>query len=360
MTRIEDELRDLYRAVTDQVTERDVPGLYAKRRRRAARFAPLAAAAAVVVAIAAGLAVPKLVGSPGQPAEVKSGSASVSPPFMLVMKAADDIAKDRLAVLSAATGRVTSTVPQPRKGSGWYDTAITGSGTRFVLAARPAAGNACQPTYLYTLTLSATGAPASLKPWTVPAVNAQLTTMAVSADGKTLAYTSIPCHGGSAVLGVITGHTVRTLPGADPVPFGVPSLSADGSVLAYVQRGPGAFATARLLYTSSAAPSTFLFGYPANVLDPQVVLSQDGTAAYVFWSNGTDHYLTGYGIEPGGVRPVRPLLFHEAIPNERDLVWAGDRLFLWGGERTYLVNPANGKLTWFPALWLEHWDAVWW
>jgi hypothetical protein len=356
MTRLEDELRDLYRAVTDQVREQDVPGLHAKKRPRAALFAPLAAAAAVVVAIGAGLAVPRLVSSPGQPAGQKSSTATVSPPFMVVATFASASGEDRLAVLSAATGRMTGTVPPPRKDFTWDDVATTGSGTTFVLAAKPTHGNTC-PTYLYTLTLSATGAPVSVRPWTVPVVNARLSTMTMSADGSTLGYTAVACHGSSAMLGVISGHTMKTWPESYWLSGYVPSLSADGSVLAYYQRGPGGHVTARLLDTRSAASSKFLFMYPANVLTPQVLLSRDGAAAYVFWSDGTHSHLTGYRIGRGG---ERPLLFQEAIPNERDLVWAGDRLFLWGGQRTYLVNPANGKLAGYPALWLENWSAVWW
>jgi hypothetical protein len=191
----------------------------------------------------------------------------------------------------------------------------------------------------------------------VPVVNARLSTMTMSADGSTLGYTAAACHGSSAMLGVISGHTMKTWPESYWLSGYIPSLSADGSVLAYYQRGPGGHVTARLLDTRSDASSKFLFMYPANVLTPQVLLSRDGAAAYVFWSDGTHSHLTGYRIGPDGERPV---LFHEAIATERDLVWAGDRLFLWGGQRTYLVNPANGKLTGYPALWLENWSAVWW
>jgi hypothetical protein len=69
MTRLEDRLRDAYRAVTDTVREDELPGLDGKRARNRRRgrltaFAPVAAAAAVVVAIVAGVAVPKLASSP--------------------------------------------------------------------------------------------------------------------------------------------------------------------------------------------------------------------------------------------------------------------------------------------------------
>jgi hypothetical protein len=75
---LEDELRELYREVTETIREEDLPGLYEPRARTSRRswfgaFAPLAAAGAVVVAIGLGVAVPKLVSAasrsaPGAPA----------------------------------------------------------------------------------------------------------------------------------------------------------------------------------------------------------------------------------------------------------------------------------------------------
>jgi hypothetical protein len=68
---LEDELRELYRAVTETIREEDLPGLYEPRARTRRRswfgaFAPLAAAAAVVVAIGLGVAVPKLMSAPSR------------------------------------------------------------------------------------------------------------------------------------------------------------------------------------------------------------------------------------------------------------------------------------------------------
>jgi hypothetical protein len=70
---LEDELRELYRAVTETIREEDLPGLYEPRARTRRRswfgaFAPLAAAAAVVAAIGLGVAVPKLVSAPSRSA----------------------------------------------------------------------------------------------------------------------------------------------------------------------------------------------------------------------------------------------------------------------------------------------------
>ena len=183
MTSLEDRLRDAYRTVTDTVREDELPGLDGRRartRRRRSRFstfAPLAAAAAVVVAIVASVAVPKWVGSPSPPATPATPSPSAipagTPPFVVIMNKPDGRGYlGPLVVVSAATGRVTGTVPEPMPDTTWYDAAPTGSGTTFVLAATPLRGGLCNPSYLYTLTLLASGAPASLKPWTDPVVPA--------------------------------------------------------------------------------------------------------------------------------------------------------------------------------------------
>jgi hypothetical protein len=84
---LEDELRELYRAVTETIREEDLPGLYEPRARTPRRswfgaFAPLAAAAAVAVAIGLGVAVPKLVSAPirsAPPAGPSSFAAAPAP-----------------------------------------------------------------------------------------------------------------------------------------------------------------------------------------------------------------------------------------------------------------------------------------
>jgi len=80
---LEDELRELYRAVTETIREEDLPGLFEPRARTRRRswsgaFAPLAAAVAVVVAIGLGVAVPKLVSAPGRLAPPASPTAPSS------------------------------------------------------------------------------------------------------------------------------------------------------------------------------------------------------------------------------------------------------------------------------------------
>ena len=87
MNGLEDELRELYRAVTGTIREQDLPGLYEPRARTRRRswsgaFAPLAAAAAVVVAIGLGVAVPKLVSVPRRPAPPASPAPTATSPAL--------------------------------------------------------------------------------------------------------------------------------------------------------------------------------------------------------------------------------------------------------------------------------------
>ena len=87
MRSLEDELRELYRAVTETIREENLPGLFdprARTRRRSwsGAFAPLAAAAAVVVAIGLGVAVPKLVSAsldPHSPRPARPSSTTSLP-----------------------------------------------------------------------------------------------------------------------------------------------------------------------------------------------------------------------------------------------------------------------------------------
>jgi hypothetical protein len=220
MTSLEDRLRDAYRAVTDMVREEEVPGPHEKRTRtrrrsRFSTFAPLAAAAAVVVAVGTGVAVPKWLSSPSRPATPAAPATSAiptgTPPFVVVFNKPDGRGYvGPLVVVSAATGRITGSVPEPRTNTTWYDAKPTGNGTTFILAATPLRGGLCNPTYLYTLTLSSRGAPVSLKPWTDPVVPAELVELSASANGGTLAFIEDQCNSLDQEIGIIRDDRMKT------------------------------------------------------------------------------------------------------------------------------------------------------
>ena len=228
MRSLEDELREAYRSVTGTVREQDLPGLYqrrarCRRRSRFSAFAPLAAAAAVVVAVGFGLVMPGLLSAPGRLAAPTAIPATprTTPPFMIIVNTPN--ARRPLAVVSAATGRTTATVAVPRKGTVWFDVAPTASGTRFIVAATLLRGGLCNPTYLYTLTLLASGMPASLRPWTVPVVHAEIGSLSASADGGTLAFVQTACRGPDQQIGIIRGGRMKTW--REPYPLFADDLS---------------------------------------------------------------------------------------------------------------------------------------
>ena len=369
MTSLEDRLREAYRTVTDTVREDELPGLDGRRARtrrrdRFSAFAPLAAAAAVVIAIVASVAVPKLAGSPGPPAAPAApGPGAGTPPFVLIMNKADSHGNvGPLVVVSAATGRVTGKVPAPRKGTTWYDVALTGSGTTFVLAATPSRGGSCNPSYLYTLTLSASGAPASLKPWTDPVVPLEITSITASADGGALAFVADQCRGGDQEIGFIRGRTMKTW--LTPGFAGFLSLSADGSMLGYAESDFGQGGTARVLDTrfapgSATAASKIMYTYPADGREPVVTLGAGGTTMYVSWITGRDSFhLTGFRIGSSGVQGT---LFRRTLPGGVSVSWAGSQLLVWDPRvAVYLVDPLTGNAEKVRGkAWTGSWGIYW-
>jgi hypothetical protein len=254
-----------------------------------------------------------------------------------------------LVVVSAAAGRITGRVPDPRKGTTWSNVAVTGSGTLFVLSAVPARGGLCNPTYLYKLTLSASGAPASLTPWTDPVVPAEIDSLTASADGGTLAFIETGCRGPGEEIGFIRGGRMKTWQEPDLLSADFLSLSADGSVLGYAETAMGQGGRVRVLDTSSAAGSAaaagqIIYSYPAGARGPSVVIGADAATMYVAWVTGFDTFhLAGYRIGSGG---VQGMLFRRTLPTGLHLSWAGGQLLTYDQEgAVYLVDPGTGHVT---------------
>jgi hypothetical protein len=376
MKNLEDELRELYRAVTDTIREEDLPGLHEKRARprrfRLGRFsvgqfgafAPLAAAAAVVVAIGIGVAVPKLVSSPS-PSRATTvtppTSAGPTPPFMVVMKKPGSPGPE-VVVVSAATGRTTASLPAPKANTVWSDVEATGSGTTFVLAAAPTRGGLCNPTYLYMLKLSASGKVASLRPWTYPVVPAEIVSLAASADGKTLAFVSDLCRGAGQDIGIIRDRTIRMWQENSLLNAGDLSLVDGGNELVYTDGPIGGQSDVRMLDTDSApgsatAASKVLYTCPAAGRACFVVVEEDLTTMDVSWITGFDTFhLTGYRLDPGGVQST---LFSRTMSGEF-IYRAGGQLMVWNPSISlYLANPVTGKATRIRTPWLNAWGITW-
>jgi hypothetical protein len=368
---LEDELRQAYRELTDTIREEDLPGLYERparprRRRWFSAFTPLAAAAAVLVAIGVGVAVPKLANAPSGPTEPAGPGAPgtvAAPPFMIVLNRPN--APRPLLVVSAVTGRTTAELPVPRTDTVWVDAEATGSGTTFVLAATPNRGGLCDPTYLYTLTLSGGGKVASLRPWTVPVVPAEVVSLSASADGSTLAFVSDECRGPDQEIGIISGRAMRTWRESYPLVFlnGDLSLSGDGSKLVYADAPAGGQdARVRVLDTSSApgsasAASKTLYTLPAAGRASSFAIGADFTTMYVSWLTGRDSFhLVGYRIGPGGVQRT---LFSRTMSGQF-ISWAGRQLMVWNpGVSLSLVDPVTGKATRIRTAWVNAWGITW-
>ena len=378
MRNLEDELRDLYRAVTDTVREEDLPGLYEQRARppgrrfrlgRFSAFAPLAAAAAVVAAIGAGFAVPRLVNSPAASASAAPATSSAAvgsfappPPFMVIINTPN--AQRPLVVVSAATGRTTATVPVPRKGTAWFDVVPSVNDTTFIAAATPLRGGLCNPTYLYTLTLSASGKQVSVRPWTTPVVPAEIGSLSASADGRTLAFAETTCRGPDQKIGITRDGKTKTWQEPYPLFARDLTLSADGSKLGYTEYAvEGQSARVRVLDTGAApgsatAASAIVYTYPAASRAPAAVISADFTTLYVSWLTAKDSFhLAGYRIGPGGVRGT---LFRRTTPGGLEISLAGGQVLVWNpGVSLYLVDPVTGKATRVRTAWVNAWGIVW-
>jgi hypothetical protein len=144
-------------------------------------------------------------------------------------------------VESAATGHVVTTVALPWHGAEWGAVAAAGDTGRFIVAAAPKfSGSLSMPTRLYALTLSARGTVAGLTPLPVPVLQGQVTSLAASADGRTVAYTLVPLDSrADREVGIITGRTMRhwTIGGLTRTGAGnlfYVSVSSDGRMVAFV------------------------------------------------------------------------------------------------------------------------------
>jgi hypothetical protein len=234
---LEARLRVAYQRVTATVRPEGIRPFVlpqpVRRDRRLIAFAPAAAALAVVAVIAGAVTLPRLF-TATRP--VTSGQAGQR--FTLVL-AESSQSGPQLLLEVAGTSRVSDVIPAPT-GTVWAAVASAGNGTTFVAAA--ADSRACT-SRLYYITPPQAGRPTDLTPVPVPVIAGVINypdALAVSADGRTIAYTgrATPmgqaCRQGSAVLivSVVGGPTRKRTLGSWVFPTDL-SLSADGSLLSY-------------------------------------------------------------------------------------------------------------------------------
>jgi hypothetical protein len=264
------------------------------RRRRV--LIPLAAAAAVAATVASvsvavpllgpgrqgpGSATPEPVLGPtatrGVPA---SAPAPGVPPFYVTVNDTSNPNKIiyALFVRSTATGANLVAMGAP-PGFAQFDAIAATAGDRtFVVAARPDGATSCSE-HLYQFQL-ADGVPGPLVPLhiTVPGTFSEKGDLAITPDGRRLAYASYLCGKGDGEIGVIdlaTRHvSVWATPAAGSSPSGL-SLSDDGRWLAY-DTMPGV----RLLNTSAPDGPVLAHSKVVSKTADWAALAGDGRSLY--------------------------------------------------------------------------------
>ena len=232
------------------------------RGRLAGWLLPLGAAAAVAALVLGVLAViPKAPGHrPTPPATGRhQGTAAALPAFSVLL---DDTG---LQVIDTSSGHVAGRAPAPA-GQAFTAVAGTGDDRTFLLAADLNPQTSCT-TFLYRVRLDDAGQPSALAPLPVSGLTGYLpTALALSADGKTAAFSAVHCAGegnsrisaGQAIGGInlldmASGHVTRrwTYTLNEDYPSDL-SLSADGGKLAFMMY-LGRQQVVRLLPTSAPA-----------------------------------------------------------------------------------------------------------
>jgi len=345
-----------------------------RRPRRMNVLAPVAAAAAVIVVIAASVALPRLLTGAAGPG---ASPPAHYPPFQVVVTYRSN-GSTSLQVESAATGHVVTTVAVPWHGAEWGEVAAVGDTGRFVVAAAPKfSGSLSMPTRLYTLTLSARGAVAGLTRLPVPVLQGQVTSLAASADGRTVAYTLVPLDSrADHQVGVITGRTTRhwtigglTKTGAGNLGMFDISVSSDGRMVAFVTDDQVVGDEVWVLPTGSAPGGITARARKVlefrSIYSPgqvrwlhSVLISPDGRTLYLAASASAAGgkvvtTLTAYPTA-GGAPPRTVTTFgigFNEVMGEKLTPAGGGLLLAWNNyapTTAYLINPATRTRTTVP------------
>jgi hypothetical protein len=323
VSRIEERLREAFTADAETIrpgTVRDFDDLAVRRSRparkahRRARFVvPLAGAAAVsVIAVVAAMVVPRLV--PGQrqtgsaPAQNRGQSHS-APSAATVPYAQYFVALTgdgtSLGVGNATTGALVAQIMPPRPGLAFSGLA-TGDGHTFVATLWRATGGSCK-TWLYQFTLNGQGQPSALTPYApLSETSQQLSGLAVSQNGQTIAYLTTGCPSSPvaylAVMSIATRQTTQwTVPERNSI--GSLSLTANGNLLAYSDALIKFITSAVSVLPADAPPGTAAersrivaqaarFGSSAEITSD--VITPDGSTLY-FTTNLTGAALANEG-----------------------------------------------------------------
>ncbi|HEY2078840.1 MAG TPA: hypothetical protein VGH53_21125, partial [Streptosporangiaceae bacterium] len=220
---------------------------------RARRYLVPAAATVAVLAVAGLVAVaakhapsrPPTPAASATPVSLGLVTLSASPSryFLALENNGQGSVYDPLAVYSARTGRLIAALSTPRSAVQPDAAVALGDGSTFIVAETTGPSNKaiCAGTSrLYRLRLADDGQPVSLDPLALPAIAGYVDALAATPDGSTIAYDSLVCDlplYGTSVLGIMNTATGGARQWTWPKP-GVTvsslSLSADGRSLTYL------------------------------------------------------------------------------------------------------------------------------
>jgi hypothetical protein len=320
---LEDRLRDAFRADAETVRPEAIPGPPAPPRRPAPRrpglrqrrvLIPLAAAAAVIALVVGLAAAPPLLhgqehqaNPPGPGPFLPSGQPAVPhgpvptpvlgtnasrgvlasapapgvPRFYVTAYFAPAGGVSYLVVRDSTTGRVASRI-NPRTGYFFAAIAAPAGDRTFVT---PVESNTGCTSQLYRFRLNGQGRPGPLVPLhiTVPGTYSETGDLAITPDGRTIAYATYLCDGEGEV-GVIHLAT-RQVRVWRWTGFSTPmnlSLSADGRLLGYTMFPGRTRASGGAMILPTSAPAGSLAKH-SRVLSHTALwsaLSGDGTSLY--------------------------------------------------------------------------------
>ena len=213
MNDIEIRLRDAYRGATDTVRPEAIRRLgehttvFSPSARWWTRGAlhrwmlPLSAAAAVlVIGVVAAVVVPDALRGARDQASKATAPLAGNPATHFLVGLADSTA-NYLSVRSAITGAAVATIAPPA--GKFFGPAATGDGVTYVVAVTKA-GNC--GTWLYRFRISRTGQPSRLTPYWNRYVWQSIEDLAMSRNGRILAFSSLTCGRGPGGVHLVAGR----------------------------------------------------------------------------------------------------------------------------------------------------------
>lgn len=378
---LENRLRAAYQSATRTVKEGGIrPAVLRQPVRRVWRFAAFAPAAAVTPAAAALAVVAVIAGAVALPWLLSSGTRSTGTSlagqrFIAVLTESKHTSGEELLIEAAGTSQVTDVVAPPA-GMTWA--AVAGAGNSTTIVAAAADSRTCT-SRLYYITPPRTGHAAGLVPVPVPVITGMIGTpqaLAVSADGKTVAYASAPrgrvtnagqlCGFGRMVLSVAVAGSQprqRMLPGQITA-YNL-SLSPDGGLLSYIadtsDPAVGKLEGLWLVPTRQGPGTTLpagrqLLADTGSIFAAGGVLPAGGKAIYIITFrpgnfSKTTFTLSEYRTADGAVlRTVHA--WPASMQSPRSLAIAGNQLLslpLLPANTGYRVDLGSGRGTSFPV-----------